>query len=97
MGDQIEELLRDLVIIKIIKIIDRASLSILELLELGITRKEINHCLAMGVLIFDKAPVKATNDYGAVAGGDYYFDFLNSKVKLSETGSCLLKHIRQNG
>ncbi len=91
MEDRTKELLKDTAIIKIVKVIDIASLSILELLEFGIAHKEINHALATGIVVFDR--VKAAEDYGIVAGGDYYFDFLNSKVKLSDLGLSLLQHI----
>lgn len=93
--EQIKELLTDNSITKIVKIIDNASLSILELLEFGITRKEVNHALANDIIRFDKTPEKPpTDEYGAVAGGDYYFSFLNSKVKLTELGLFILERIQ---
>jgi hypothetical protein len=90
MENRTKELLKDPAIIRIVKVIDRASLSILELLESGIAHKEINHALATGIVVFDR--VKAAENYG-VAAGDYYFDFLNSKVKLSDLGLSLLQNI----
>ena len=93
--EQIKELLTDSSITRMVKIIDNASLSILELLEYGITRKEINHALANDIIRFDKSPEKPPADeYGAVAGGDYYFSFLNSKVKLTELGLSILQQIQ---
>lgn len=91
-NDQIKELLEDPTIVKIVKIIGKASLSILELLEFGITRQEINHALATEIIRFDKE--SATDENGTTAGGDYYFKFLNSKVKLTEEGLLLLQHMR---
>lgn len=90
-NDQIKELLQDPVIVKIVKIIGKASLSILELLEFGITRQEINHALAAEIIRFDKE--SATDENGTTAGGDYYFKFLSSKVKLTEEGFLLLQHM----
>lgn len=92
--DQIKELLDDPVTIRTVKIIDRTSLSILELLEYGIPQKEINHALAIGVIVFDKTPEKSTNEYKSVAGGDYYYNFLNSRVKLTDLGLLLLQQVQ---
>jgi len=93
--EQIKELLTDSSVTRMVKIIDKARLSILELLEYGITRKEVNHALANGIIRFDKTPDKQpTDEYGAVAGGDYYFSFLNSKVKLTELGLFILERMR---
>jgi hypothetical protein len=93
--EQIKELLTDSSLTRIVKIIDNTSLSILELLEYGITRKEINHALAKDIIRFDKSPEKPpTDEYGALAGGDYYFSFLNSKVKLTELGLFILQLIQ---
>ena len=93
--EQIKELLTDSSLTRIVKIIDNASLSILELLEYGITRKEVNHALANGIIRFDKSPEKPrTDEHGSFAGGDYYFSFLNSKVKLTELGLLILQRIQ---
>lgn len=91
-NDKIKELLEDPLIVKIVKIIDKASLSILELLEFGITRQEINHALATEIIRFDKK--STTDENGTTVGGDYYFKFLSSKVKLTEEGLLLLQHTR---
>jgi hypothetical protein len=90
--EQIKKLLTDTSIVRIVKLIDRASLSLLELLEYGITRKDINHALGAGVIVFDKARVRSAEDAGHIAAGDYYFDYLNSKVKLSELGIQVLEY-----
>ena len=93
--EQIKELLTDSSITKIVKIIDKASLSILELLEYGITRKEVNHALANGIISFDKTPERQpTNEDGPIPSGDYYFNFLSSKVKLTDLGIFILQHIQ---
>jgi hypothetical protein len=92
---KIEELLRDDAIVRVMKLVHMSSVSILELLEFGASLREINHALAAGVIVFDRTRVKASENYGIVAGGDYYFDFLNSKVKLSDLGLRLMEHIRE--
>lgn len=90
--EQIKELLTDSSVTRMVKIIDKASLSILELLEYGITRKEVNHALANGIIRFDKSPEQQpTDEYRTIASGDYYFSFLNSKVKLTELGLSMLQ------
>jgi hypothetical protein len=44
------ELIRNPVIVRIVSIIDLASLSILELLEYNLERREINYALSEGVI-----------------------------------------------
>jgi hypothetical protein len=93
--EQIKELLTDSSITRMVKIIDNASLSILELLEYGITMKEVNHALANDIIRFDKSPEQLpTDERGFVPSGDYYFHFLNSKVKLTDLGLSVLQHIQ---
>ena len=76
LDEQTKQLLNDKVIVKVIKVVDRAKLSILELLEYGITLKEINHALNNGIIVFDKTLDKQpTGEYGAFASGDYYLAF----------------------
>lgn len=80
-------------IIKVVKSIDKASLSILELLEFGISRREIYHALANSVVEYDKTPDKFTTTEDEVSG-DYYFKFLNTKVKLTPLALRLLENIK---
>lgn len=96
MEDQIKDMLKDPLVSRLVKIIDLASLSMLELLEFGVTQKEINHALASRIIAFDKPPREGPVMTGQPAGGDYYFEFLNSKVKLTELGIHLLQRIREN-
>ena len=72
-------------------------LSILELLEYDLSRNDINHVLSNGVIAIDKSTSSAYSsdihtDYGNIlVSGDYYFyNFLNSKVKLTDIGLCIL-------
>jgi hypothetical protein len=48
------ELIRNPVIVRIVSIMDLASLSILELLEYNLERREINYALSEGVITIDK-------------------------------------------
>jgi hypothetical protein len=88
------------IIVRIVTILDITSLSILELFEYGLTLKDINYSMANGVIAYDK-PKKAlgseeTTALGIPLTGDYYFNFLNSKVKLTELGLYILDSIKGN-
>jgi hypothetical protein len=102
-ADRLTKLLRDPIVIKIVTVLDVVSLSILELLEYGITRKDISQSLAEGIITFDKSTIihddVSSNfpltEKDIIASGDYYFyNFLNSKVKLTELGLFILDTIR---
>lgn len=94
LDEQIRELLDDPVIIRIAKVIGRVSLSILELQEYGLTQKEVNHAIANAIISFDKpTETRPNNEHGVAAAGDYYFNFLSRKVKLTELGLFILQHI----
>jgi hypothetical protein len=83
------ELMRNPVIVRIVSILDLASLSILELLEYNLERKEINYALSEGVIGIDKTasssssqlnPTQPKGEYNILLSGDsYFYDFLNSK------------------
>lgn len=99
--DALSELLNDPVMIRVVTVVNLASLSILELLEYGFTRKDINRAMAKGVIEFDKPPMPSTPETkgkGNVAHhiletGDYYFELLSSKVKLTRLGLYVLEII----
>jgi len=55
--------------------------------------EDINYTLGAGVIVFDKARGKLAEDTSYIAAGDYYFDYLNSKVKLSELGIQVLEYL----
>lgn len=102
-ADRLTALLKDPVVIKIVTVIDIVSLSILELLEYGLLRKDVSHALANEIIMFDKSAL-VYNDISSsfplteqdiIASGDYYFyNFLNSKVKLTELGLYILETIK---
>ena len=101
--EQITKFLKDPIIVRIVRILDITSLSILELLEYDLTRKDINHVLSNGVIKIDKSASSSSaasayendNQRNILVSGDYYFyNFLNSKVKLTEMGLQILESIK---
>jgi hypothetical protein len=97
--DRLTALLKDPVVIKIVTVIDVVSLSVLELLEHGLSRKDISQALANEIITFDKSATihddVSSNfpltEMDIIASGDYYFyNFLNSKVKLTDVGLYIL-------
>ena len=92
------ELMSKPVIIRIVSILDITSLSILELIEYGLTLKNINYAMANGVIRYDKIfnPIN-DEEYKALGiplTGDYYYNHLNNKVKLTEIGIYILESIK---
>jgi hypothetical protein len=105
-SDQLTKLLRDPIIIRIVSVLDIASLSILELLEYNLTRKDINNALLNGVIAVDKSAAASSStttyedtqpiqDLNMLVSGDFYFhNFLSSKVKLTDVGLYILESIK---
>lgn len=99
--DALSEMLNDPVMIRVVTAVNIPSLSILELLEYGFTRKDINRAMAKGVIEFDKPPMSSipeTISKGEVVQhvletGDYYFGLLSSKVRLTKLGLYMLELI----
>jgi|GEM_PF-609040 hypothetical protein len=101
------ELIRNPVIVRIVSILDLASLSILELLEYNLERREINYALSEGVIAIDKTtspssssqlhPIEMRQKDNILLRGDsYFYDFLNSKVRLTELGLHILDSIKED-
>jgi hypothetical protein len=90
------EILRDPTIVRIVSVLDIVSLSILELLEYNLTTYDVNRAMAKGVVSFDKStlPMGEIDVGNLPALGDYYFRFLNSKVKLTDLGLYILETIK---
>jgi hypothetical protein len=104
-SDQLTKLTRDPIIIRIVSVLDIASLSILELLEYNLTRKDINYALLNGVIAVDKSAAASSTtayedtqpiqDLNILVNGDFYFhNFLSSKVKLTDVGLSILESIK---
>ena len=94
----ITKLITTPVIIRIVTVLDVTSLSILELFEYGLSLKDINYSIENGVISFDK-PTKQLNSEKFKAleipiTADYYYNFLKSKVKLTEVGLYILESIK---
>ena len=101
--DRLTALLKDPVVIKIVTVLDIVSLSVLELLEYDLSRKDISQALAKEIITFDKsAPIHddISNNFpltekDIITSGDYYFyNFLDSKVKLTDLGLYILDTLK---
>jgi len=92
------ELMRNPIILRIVSILNITSLSILELFEYGLALNDVNYSMANGVIIYDKPKsplgIEETSALGIPLTGDYYYSFLNSKVKLTELGIQILESVK---
>jgi hypothetical protein len=99
------ELIRIPVIVRIVSILDLASLSILELLEYNLERREINYAISEGVIAIDKTNSPSSlsqshpteimyEDNILIRGDSYFYNFLNSKVRLTVLGLYILDSIK---
>lgn len=96
--EELTKLLREPILVRVVTVLNIARLSILELLEYDLTRQDVNHALASGVIKIDKQTMpqsEITSTEGLLVAGDTYFlQFLSSKVKLTELGLYLLECIK---
>ena len=96
--ETLAKLLKDPVIVRVVTVLDIARLSILELLESGLTKQDINHALTNGVIEMDKETmpkVDVTSPEAMLTGGDTYFQqFLSSKVRLTALGLYIVDCIK---
>jgi hypothetical protein len=100
------ELIRNPVIVRLVSILDLASLSILELLEYDLKRREISYALSERVIAIDKTTSKSSSQIDPtemvqegnilLIGDSYFYDFLNSKVRLTELGLYILDSIKED-
>jgi hypothetical protein len=105
-SNKFTKLLRDSTIIRLVSIIGNASLSNFELLEYNLKRREVNYALANGVIDIDESssssPQSSINspdlnfDENKILVSDeyYFYNFLNSKVKLTDLGKYILGTIK---
>lgn len=87
--ETLTKLLKDPVVVRVVTVLDIARLSILELLESGLTKEDINHALTSGVIEVEKEtmPKAITTPEAVLAAGDTYFQqFLSSKIRLTALG-----------
>jgi hypothetical protein len=101
------ELIRNPIIVRIVSILDLASLSILELLEYNLERREINYALSEGVIAIDKTTSPSSSSQLQstetiqeanilIRGDSYFYNFLNSKVRLTELGLYIVDSIKKD-
>lgn len=95
---ELTKLFKDPIIIRVVTVLDITRLSILELLEYGLTRQEVSYAMTKGVIEIDKeaAPkAEITSAERILVEGDIYFTkFLSSKVRLTTLGLYLLDCIK---
>lgn len=93
-AETLTEVMKDSAIIRLVTIIDVARMSVLELLESGLTRQEINRALSKGVISYEKGAPHEETAGEAFESGDYFFRMLNTKVRLTELGLYVLDCIK---
>jgi hypothetical protein len=85
-------------IIKIVIVLDLRSLSILDLLEYGMTTTHVNYALANRIIQLEKAEHMPNEESKSIrilqVGGDYYYEFLNSRVMLTQFGLYILDSLK---
>jgi hypothetical protein len=96
----ITELMKNPTIVRIVTILDITSLSLLELFEYGLRLKDVNAAMVNGIIHYEK-PMKPSRTeeitaLGIPITGDYYYSFLNSKVKLTDLGLHILDSLKGN-
>lgn len=91
-------LMRKPIIIRIVSILDVTSLSILELLEYGLTLDDINYSMTNRVISYEEPRiVLVAEDYSGLGiheTPDYYYNSLRNKVKLTEIGLYILESLK---
>jgi len=100
------ELIRNPVIVRIVSILDLASLSILELLEYNFERREISYAMSERVISIDKPNSRSSSELHTtemtqegnilLRGESYFYNFLNSKVRLTELGLYILDSVKED-
>jgi hypothetical protein len=92
------ELMRKPVIIRVVSILDITSLSILELLEYGLTLNDVSYSMTNRVICYEEPRlVLVAEDYSGLGirqTPDYYYNSLRNKVKLTEIGLYILESIK---
>lgn len=81
-----EQLLKHLSIVRIVTVMDVASFSTLELVELGVTKTDIQYAYANGVIELDPIAVSRTPspEVVEIMANEHYDHWNNRKFRLSE-------------
>lgn len=92
----ISGLLSDPIMTRMVTVVNLTSLSILELLEYGFTRKDVSRAMAKDVIEFDKpfaSEMPSEHDVvnQVLETGDRYFELLSRKVRLAKLGLFMLE------
>ena len=93
-AESLMEVMKDGAIIRLVTIIDISGMSVLELLESGFTRQEINRALFKGVVAYEIGAPHEETAGEAFESGDYFFRMLNTKVRLTELGLYVLDCVK---
>jgi hypothetical protein len=83
-SNELTKLLRDSIVVRIVSIISNTSLSILDILEYNLTRKDVNYALSSGAIVIDKSSLSSSqsslcypnvslDENNILVSGDYYF------------------------
>lgn len=73
-SNELTKLLRDSIIVRTVSIVSNTSLSILELLEYNLTRKDVNYALSSGVIVIDKSSLSSSQVfYNYISKSSYPF------------------------
>jgi hypothetical protein len=71
-------------------------MSVLELLESGFTRQEVSRGLSKGVIEYETGAPHMETLGKAFESGDYFFQMLNTKVRLTELGLYVLDCVKSS-
>lgn len=93
-AESLMEVMKDSALVRLVTIIDISSMSVLELLESGFTRQEVSRALAKGVIVYETETPQTKTVGEAFESGDYFFQMLNTKVRLTELGLYVLDCIK---
>lgn len=93
-AESLMEVMKDSALVRLVTIIDVSSMSVLELLESGFTRQEVSRALAKGVIAYETGTPQAKTVGEAFESGDYFFQMLNTKVRLTDLGLYVLDCIK---
>lgn len=93
------KLLNTPAVIRIVSILDKTSLSILELFEYDISIGDIIYSLGNGVITYDNAAIIASSEHDVfeiVPNANLYYAFVRRKVQLTRLGLHILESIQGN-
>lgn len=93
-AEALTEIMKDTALVKLVTIVDVSSMSVLELLESGLTRQEVSRALSKRVIAYEKGGPHEERVGEVFESGDYFYRMLNTKVRLTELGLYILDCIK---